>query len=536
MLTVIYGFLSGPGTVTASGGLAISATGGQLQVSGCALVNTGHAAWTGGNISLGPGGTIENRPGATFEVLIDQFPQLNAFILNTAGPGPAAFTNAGTFHVSSVAGTGTVRVQSAALDNAGVIQVDGGTLFLQPNQERPAVWAGAFTGGPGSTLVLAGPHDLQASSSVSGPAVQFASPFGPVTIAGHYDVTVSTSTTTEAPAVYFTARAVLVSTGAVSIDSGTISFSTGRAVVLPSLTLAVGGGLAGPDEVTVSGPLTSTGGQLSGPGTVTADGGLSLSGNEEFLISGCTLVNTGAAAWSGGSINADNGAVLSNTATGTFDVSCDGLFYWCGRGQDSCNPVGSQPVFENAGTFVKSAGLGITDFRGFPDLGGMDVSFVNTGTVEVRTGQVAFGRTYTQTAGSLLLTGGGISALGPLDLQAGALSGTGTVTANVQTAAALTLGTNVGTLTVTGDYTQLPAGQLTIKLAEPQCDQLIVSGTASLAGTLTLAPADGFTPAPGAVFTVMTYGTETGSLSLADGGQPYAASYGATALTITFSP
>ena len=94
---------------------------------------------------------------------------------------------------------------------------------------------------------------------------------------------------------------------------------------------------------------------------LTADRGLSLSGNEEFLISGCTLVNTGAATWSGGSINADNGAVLSNTATGTFEVTCDALFYWCGQGPDGCNPVGSQPVFQNAGTFVKSAGTGITN-------------------------------------------------------------------------------------------------------------------------------------------------------------------------------
>lgn len=325
----------------------------------------------------------------------------------------------------------------------------------------------------------------------------------------------------------------MASTGAVTIDSGTISFGTGTDLVLPSLTLASGGALAGTDQVTVSGPFTSTGGQLSGPGTVIADAGLSISGNQEFLISGCTLVNNGAATWSGGPINADNGAVLSNT--GTFEVTCDDLFYWCGQGPDGCSPVGRQPVFQNAGTFVKSAGPGITAFSGLPDLGGMDVSFVNTGTVEVQAGQVAFGRTYTQTAGSLLLTGGGISALGPLDLQAGALSGTGTVTANVQTAAALTLGATVGTLTVTGDYTQLPAGQLTIKLAETQSDQLIVSGTASLAGTLTLAPTSGFTPPPGTAFIVMTYAAKTGSLTLPSGSQ-YTASYAPTELTITASP
>jgi len=111
------------------------------------------------------------------------------------------------------------------------------------------------------------------------------------------------------------------------------------------------------------------------------------------------------------------------------------------------------------------------------------------------------------------------------------------VTANVQTTAGLSLGADIGTLTVAGDYTQLPAGQLTIRLgglaAGTQYDQLIVSGTASLAGTLALALTGGFTPTADAVFTVMTYGAETGSMAVAGGGQPYTASYAATALAIT---
>ena len=536
MFTVTSGILSGPGTVTASGGLAISATGAQLQVNGCTLVNTGYVTWTGGNINLGPDGIIENRAGARFEVAIDQFAQLRAFMFTQAENSLPVFNNAGTFHISTATSTGTVTLTNVALDNAGTIQLDGGALYLQPPSERPAVWTGTFTGGPGSTLALAGPHELQATCSLTGPAVQFASGLGPVYIAGSYDVTVSTSTTLESPSVYFTAGAALVAVGAVSIDSGTISFSTGTPVTLPSLTLATGGGLAGTDPVTISGPFTSTGGQLNGPGTVTASGGLSISGSEQLLITGCTLVNTGAATWSGGVLNLDNGAVLSNAASGTFDVSCDSLIYWCGQGAGSCNPAGTQPVFDNAGMFIKSAGAGITEFWGLPDLGGRDVSFVNSGTVEVATGQIAFGRIYTQTAGSLLLSGGSISALGTLDIQGGALSGTGTVTANVQNAGTAGLGTEVGTLTIAGNYTQLLAGQLTIRLggvfAGTLYDQLIVTGAAQLGGTLTLVLAGGFTPAAGDTFNVVTYGSETGSFTISAGGQPYTASYGATELAI----
>ena len=165
--------------------------------------------------------------------------------------------------------------------------------------------------------------------------------------------------------------------------------------------------------MTVSGPLASTGGGLTGPGTVTASDGLSISGTSQLLISGCTLVNDGTASWSGGVINMDNGAVLSNPAGSTFDVSCDGLVYWCGQGitDSPCDPIGAQPAFDNAGTFVKSAGAGTTDFSGLGDLGGLDVSFVNTGTVEVRTGRLAFGRVFTQGAGTLRLAGGDVSVV-----------------------------------------------------------------------------------------------------------------------------
>ena len=166
----------------------------------------------------------------TFEVQADQFPQLNAFVLNQAEGSAAVFANAGLFHVRAR----DRQLQSVALDNAGTIQVDDGTLFLQPLSARPAVWTGTFTGGPGSTLVLAGPHGLRPGSSVTGPAVQFASPFGPIIISGTYDVTVSTSTTLASPAVSFTAEATVVAAGAVSIDSGSISFSTGTRSPCPA--------------------------------------------------------------------------------------------------------------------------------------------------------------------------------------------------------------------------------------------------------------------------------------------------------------
>jgi hypothetical protein len=223
------------------------------------------------------------------------------------------------------------------------------------------------------------------------------------------------------------------------------------------------------------------------------------------------------------------------------DVSCDNDVNWCGQTtwDGICQPTGSEPVFENTGTFTKSAGPGITDFSGDPVDNGGDVAFINAGTVVVQSGQIAFGNIYTQTAGSLQLTGGNISATGPLDIQGGEVSGTGTVTANVQNAGVLDMGGDLGILTIAGSYTQLPTGQLTARLgglaAGTQYDQLAVAGAASLDGTLALVLVGGFIPATGDTFTVLTCTSETGSLTIDGAGQSYTASYESTGVAIAAS-
>jgi hypothetical protein len=118
------------------------------------------------------------------------------------------------------------------------------------------------------------------------------------------------------------------------------------------------------------------------------------------------------------------------------------------------------------------------------------------------------------------------------------LSGTGTVTANVRNAGLLGMGAATGILAIADDYTQLAAGQLAIRLggtsAGTQYDQLAVSGAAKLDGTLAVSLVNGFTPASGAAFALLTYGSETGAMTIS-GGQSYTASYGPTGLTITSS-
>ena len=98
---------------------------------------------------------------------------------------------------------------------------------------------------------------------------------------------------------------------------------------------------------------------------------------------------------------------------------------------------------------------------------------------------------------------------------AGTVIGTGTV-GGITNSGRGAPGNSVGTLTVTGNYTQAPGGTLDIEIApDGSCNDLLaVGGTATLAGTLTAQGEDGalLTPAAGGPvgspkrYTVLTAG------------------------------
>ena len=70
------------------------------------------------------------------------------------------------------------------------------------------------------------------------------------------------------------------------------------------------------------------------------------------------------------------------------------------------------------------------------------------------------------------------------------LAGTGVIDADVSNQGTVNPGmSDPGSLTINGNYTDSPSGQLTIEVASPEeFDQLVVNGTASLAGTLAVVP------------------------------------------------
>jgi hypothetical protein len=284
---------------------------------------------------------------------------------------------------------------------------------------------------------------------------------------------------------------------------------------------------------------------MSGTGTTFANGGLTLSGGNNRALSSRALVNAASAIWSGtGGVSFSNGAAFTNSSTGTFDI------------QASAALGGDGAVISNAGTFRKSAGTGTATVNG---------EFTNTGTLGANVGTLSLGGdlenngevdvssgaalgvngVFYQAQGTLNLNGGTLTVTTGdrlLDLEGGVLNGTGTINANVLNAAQVNPGGDgtAGTLTINGSFTQATGGVLSIDLGgtgATQYDQLHVNGAVSLDGTLTVHLINGFSPAAGNTFQILTFTSASGDFAVKNfpslgGGLMLVENLGSTSLSL----
>jgi hypothetical protein len=260
-----------------------------------------------------------------------------------------------------------------------------------------------------------------------------------------------------------------------------------------------------------------------------------------LALQGRRIENAGTATWTGtGTILLETGAVWNNQTGALFDARNDETFSAAGGG-----------VFNNAGTFRKSAGTGVTLF-------GPGAAFNNTGSVQVNSGTLsltgggmnngaasvsagatlAFGSaSYTllssskvSGAGSVVFAagsttlGGTLAASGGVSIQSGAaVSGAATITGPVTNAGTISVGGAgvAGVLVINGSFTQTGAGVLNMKIgggaAGSQYDQLQISSQATLGGTLNVSFFNGFTPAAGDRFTLLKYGSGGGGFAAING-------------------
>jgi hypothetical protein len=272
----------------------------------------------------------------------------------------------------------------------------------------------------------------------------------------------------------------------------------------------ISGPLQGTPSFRISGPVTFdsqlntimswTNGALYGALTVSPNGVLNLANGPKSLYG--VVTNSGRINWvaSGWSWTSYNGAWLENQSGGLIDIQADGNLY-TGEGL---------ATFNNAGIFRKSGGTGKLTFNsGF--------AFANQGSLEALSGTIKFAGPFTQSAGATLLAGGNLESVLGLNFNGGGLSGAGTVTGNItNTGAVISPGSGVGLLALTGNYWQGSLGALNMELGGRNTglfDELKVSAIARLGGKLSVALLNGFAPASGDQFPILTGSSLSGAFT-----------------------
>jgi hypothetical protein len=457
----IGGTMSGSGVTNIPATVPMTLSGNAIKTLGRTLHNAGTATWSG----VGPfnvSGEFQNLADGVFEIQSEATMGLQG-----------SFHNAGLLVKS--AGTG-ISVLDVSLTNAAQVQVQSGTLSLR----RDAAHSGTFDLAAGAALEFVRNHTLGESASITGDGT----------------LQVGTSGAASAQVTLQSAQTL----AKLRLGPFNSAITLDAALVVEDLVMtSQSATLNGSGDVHITGAFDWMGGTMSGSGVthIPATVPMTLSGNGIKTL-GRTLHNAGTATWGGvGAFNISG--EFQNLADGVFEIQSDAS-------------MGLQGSFHNAGLLVKSAGTGIST---------LDVSLTNAAQVQVQSGTLRLTGGFTQTGGGTLLAGGQLESTQTLNLQGGSLAGIGTVTANVsnsggQVAPGLM---GAGTLTIAGNYTQGPAGSLAIEIggleAGAEFDQLVVAGTAALAGTLTAELIGDFVPQVGNAFLVVA-GTTTGGFTVLD--------------------
>ena len=402
------GGMGGPGLTTFAPDAVLAISGDSNKTFSHRTVNNaGTATWTGtGRIDSTRGGAVFNNTG-TFEVQAD-----TTFTWTGFGTRPR-FTNGGTF--IRTGNPGLTDFRGIVFNNESSVAIETGVLRLAGG----GVNSGSFAVAAAARLEFGG-----------------------------RDHTLSPTTT-------------FPESGVIRVSGGTLAADPGASLTLARLELT-GGKLAGEGDFTVTESLEWSAGGMTGTGAthIPADARVNITGEREKDLSGRTFNNAGTVVWTGSGriLSATGGAVFNNLETGTFDARSDATFTW--------SLFNDRPVFNNHGTFIKSAGSGTTELR--------RIDFRTDGTVTVLTGRLLLAGNYTQNGGTTVLDG--------------------------------------GLLDIAGNVTHPADAELIIRISgrnQSQYGRLNVTRVLTLDGTINVELADGFDPAVGDRFDIMTFASRT---------------------------
>ena len=383
-----------------------------------------------------------------------------------------------------------------ALNNSFALWLEGGTISGGTvTTAAGAELVGTGFGGTLAGVTLAGTLEMVAPQLNAGDA-------GRVTVTG--------GMTLDSGSVDFSEAAVLTFQGSQSL-SGTGTLTLANVTGSGGLAVSSGSTLTIASGVVIQGSSGTIG--SSGAGLITNEGMIEATGGGALTVQGYT--NFASGTLTGGTWGAIGGRTLrlvgANITRNAAGILLDGAAsHIYGASTGTTNALAGLITNAADGSFTVQNGANFTSSQ----------AFTNAGTVTVNGGGTfAAGGTgvYTQIGGTTILNGGTLGAAGnQIDIQGGTLSGPGTVVGTLTNGGEVDLGGNPGTLTVNGNFTQTASGTLTIKVggatAGTLFDQVNVTSTAALNGTLTATLISGYAPGLEEAYPVLTFASSTGSI------------------------
>ncbi len=245
--------------------------------------------------------------------------------------------------------------------------------------------------------------------------------------------------------------------------------------------------------------------------------------NGNYVTIGGNFTNAGNLTWYG-KIDIAAGAQVVNNGLWTANFQSPFLTDY--------SQGGTKGTFTNNGTFTVAASVTPT----------VQIPFTNAGTFNVY-GSIGFVLDVTQSAGIITVSGGANLSTGArLLINGGIVTGWGSITTTngVFNSGTISVGSNLGTLTINGDLTENVNGTISIIL-DPAAtggmsNKLTVSGKLKKNGNLQVTWKNSTPPGAAATFSILTYGsTDTGTFTESDPAGTNIV-YGATTATLFFSP
>ena len=466
-------------------------------------------------MALGSATLVLNNAGDTFSGSISGSGGV------TVAGGTQTFTGA-----SSFTGTTTVKNGASLVLAGGASLANTGTVADSGIFDMSAITTGGTAIGSlsGSGTLLLGSNTLTVTSAATSFSGSITGPGG-LTVAGGTQVLAGSSSYTGGTTVSGGGTLQLgngLTNGSIVgnvVDNGTVAFNQLSATTFAGIISGSGGVLQnGVGTAALTAANTYTGGTTIGAGTlqignggttgsivgdVTDNGTLAFDRSDAVTFGG-TISGTGGVSQLGGNIltltavntysgatSIDNTGTLRLSSTGSIAASSDVIV----NGVLDLSTAGTTPKLVSlGGSGIVTLGAqtlqltaGNDSFSGaITGSGGLTVS----GGTQTLSGTSSYTGPTTIMGGALAVTGSIASSSGVAINAGGTLAGSGAVP-SVQVGSGGTLAPGLGALNVAGNTTFASGSTYQVSLSSTSSSKLVVSGTASLAGTVSVVSTDG---------------------------------------------